>query len=181
MKRRILSLVLCALIIASSLLLASCQEKIEEDPKATFTNQTRMFADNGISVSMDESFSRYYPEDVALACENGDLKFEAFYLEKYYFTENGRDVKNAEEALEFVNPGKDAGAVVELNFLWQPCVEFTTADPQGTDNLIRMYYFCFEDGDVYWFCTFFAYDKYFEEYRPTVMEYLESVRPLKES
>ncbi len=180
MKRIILltlSILICLTLILPSL--TSCDSKIEEDPKATFTNQTQMFAKDGISVVMDSAFTKYYPDNIALACENGDLKFEAFALEKYYFTENGRDIKNAEEALAYVNPGKDVGATVELNHLWQPYVEFLTPDTNGTENQIRMYYFCIDGGDVYWFCTFFSYDKNFEEYRDTIMSYLETVRPQK--
>lgn len=182
MKRIIsltLTIFLCLILILPSL--TSCDEKIEEEPKATFTSTTKMFASDGISVIMDASFTKYYPDDCALACENGDLKFEAFALEKYYFTENGRDAENAKDALEYVNPGKDAGASVELNHLWQPYVEFLAPDPAGTNNQIRMYYFCIEDDEVYWFCTFFSYDKNFEEYRDTVMSYLETVSPHKAS
>lgn len=129
---------------------------------------------------MDSSFDKYYPDDCSLAAENGDLKFEAFYVEKYYFKENGRDINSPLEALEYVNPGKESGAAVELNFLWQPYVEFLTPDTNGTDNDIRMYYVCVEDDEKYWFCTFFCYDKNFEEYRPKINEYLETLKTYTE-
>ena len=163
------------LIIISIFTFVSCEDKVEEDSPATFTNQTKMFADEGISIIMDKSFKRYYPETCSLAAENGDLKFEAFYLEKYYFTENGRDVKNAEEALAYVNPGKDQGAKVGTNSFFQPYVEFTATDPQSSGNTVMMYYVCIEDTDRYWFCTFFSYEKNYEEYKETFYFYLESL------
>lgn len=178
MKRIILltlSILLCITLILPSL--ASCDKKIEEDPKATFTNQTRMFADDGIAIVIDSAFTKYYPDNIALACENGDLKFEAFALEKYYFTENGRDIKNAEEALAYVNPGKDQGAEVDTNTYWQPYVEFATVDPEGSGNTIIMYYVCIEDTDRYWFCTFFSYEKNYEEYKAIFFDYLDSLAP----
>ena len=165
------------LAITSVLTFVSCDDKVEEEPKATFTRQTKMFAADGICIIMDQAFTKYYPDNCSLAAENGDLKFEAFYLEKYYFTENGRNAKNAEEALEYVNPGKDQGAVVQLNSFFQPYVEFVTADPKGTDNPIKMYYVCIEDTDRYWFCTFFSYEKNFEEYKDMFFFYLEDLAP----
>ena len=165
------------LIIFTVISLPSCAEKVKEEDKAEFSSITKMYAANGISVILDGNFKKYYPENCSLAAENGDLKFEAFYIEKAYFTENGRNVTTPEGALAFVNPGKDTGAEVQLNFLWDPYVEFVTADPNGTDNDIRMYYLCIEHEDKYWFCTFFSYDKNFEEYRPAINEYLNTIKP----
>lgn len=176
MKKRIINLICCLLTVCFSITAASsCAKKIEEDPKAEFSSVTKMFASEGISVILDGNFKKYYPDDCTLAAENGDLKFEAFYIEKYYFTENGRNITTDVEALKYVNPGKDSGAEVNLNFLWQPCVEFVTPDSKGTGNNVRMYYVCIDAPDRYWFCTFFSYDKNFEEYRLKIFEYLETL------
>ena len=176
-KPLFLKLICLILVISSIIILPSCSNKVKEEPKATFGTQTKMYANEGIAIIMDSHFTKYYPENCSLAAENGDFKFEAFYLEKFYFTENGRDINSPEEAMEFVNPGKDVGATVELNFLWQPYVEFLTPDPNGTDNDIHMYYVCIDHGDKYWFCSFFSYDKNFEEYRPYMIEYLYDLKP----
>lgn len=176
MKKRLLLTLTLALIFCITLTtLASCSKKVKEEPKAEFSSITKMYAGDGISVIMDGSFKKYYPDGCSLAAENGDLKFEAFYIEKYYFTENGRNIATDVEALEYVNPGKDSGAEVELNYLWQPYVEFVTPDTKGTENDIRMYYVCIDAPDRYWFCTFFSYDKNFEEYRMQIYEYLETL------
>lgn len=178
MKKRIFISIICILIICSSILsLCSCAQKAKEDPKAEFSSVTKMYANDGISVIMDGNFKKYYPEDCSLAAENGDLKFEAFYIEKYYFTENGRNVTSDIEALEYVNPGKDQGAEVDTNTYWQPYVEFATVDPEGSGNTIIMYYVCIEDTDRYWFCTFFSYEKNYEEYKAIFFDYLDSLAP----
>ncbi len=172
-----------ALVIAMCLVLpalSACSAKVEEEKMATFSGQTKMFAEEGIGIVMDSAFTKYYPDNCALACENGDLKFEAFYLEKYYFTENGRDIHTAKGALEYTNPGKDSGAVVETNSYMQPFVEFVTPDTKGTDNNIKMYYFCVEDDEGYWFCTFFSYEKNYDEYKPVFYGYIKSLTMMEE-
>ncbi len=172
----ILLLILCLLSFA----LVSCKEQVKEDPKAEFSGQTRMYADEGISIIMDNKFVKYSPGNCQLACENGDLKFEAFYLEKFYFEEAKANVNSAAEALEFVNPAKADAPEIKINSYSQAYTEFLTPDTLGTENNIRMYYVCIEDGDKYWFCTFFAYEKNFEEYRPKIEEYLKSLKPHNE-
>lgn len=181
MRKRIINLICCLITVCFSLTAASsCAKKVEEDPKAEFSSITKMYANEGISVIMDGNFKKYYPDGCSLAAKNGDLKFEAFYIEKYYFTENGRNISYDMEALEYVNPGKDVGATVNVNFLDQPFVEFITPDTNGSGNDIRMYYVCIDDIDRYWFCTFFSYDKNFEEYRPKINKYLESLATYEE-
>ena len=172
-KRIFLKLLSLILVIFSVLSFSSCTS---EERHAKFGAETKMYANEGIAIIMDSNFTKYYPENCSLAAENGDFKFEAFYIEKSYFTEDGRNITTPEGALEYVNPGKDEGATVELNFLWQPYVEFLTPDPNGTKNDIHMYYTCIEYGDKYWFCSFFSYDKNFEEYSEYIYTYLYTLK-----
>ena len=176
-----LKLISLILLVLSIITIPACSEKAKEDPKAVFGSETKMYANDGIGIIMDSNFTKYYPENCSLACENGDFKFEAFYIEKDYFTEGGRNITTPEEALEYVNPGKDAGATVELNFLWQPYVEFVTPDSEIPELDVRMYYVCIEHENKFWFCTFFSYDKNFEEYRPKIIDYLYTLKPVASS
>ena len=67
---------------------------------------------------------------------------------------------------------------VELNFLWQPYVEFVTPDSEIPELDVRMYYVCIEYENKFWFCSFFSYDKNFEEYRPKIIDYLYTLKPV---
>lgn len=127
-----------------------------------------MFASDGLSIIMDVEFQKQYSKDCALSCVNGDLTFEGFFFEKYYFTEKDKTVDSAQKALEFVNKDKE----IKINELDMPYTEYTEIK-DGVSY--TFYYVCIEDSERYWFCTFFAPTDSFNGYREKIMEYLGTV------
>lgn len=137
--------------------------------KAEFTGRTKMFKSDGLSVIMDTRFEREDSDTCAIRCVNGDLTFEAFCFEKYYFTEKDDSINDPAKALAFINQDRK----VQENDIGMPYVEYSTRDAQGTDN--TFYYVCLADDERYWFCTFFSPKDSFEGYRSYIYEYLSTI------
>ena len=152
--------------------LAGCNKatepEVKENPVATFSNQSKMFKQDGFSIIMDYEFKYQESSDCSISAVNGDLTFEAFFLEKYYFTEKDKTVQTPADALAFVNKNK----TVSENSLGLPFVEYTKADDEGTNY--TFYYVCIADSERYWMCTFFAPTSSFDGYRGHIMDYLDT-------
>lgn len=143
--------------------------------RAEFSGRTKMFKSDGLSVIMDTRFVREDSDTCAIRCVNGDLTFEAFCFEKYYFTEKDDSIDSTADALAFVNKDRE----VKENSLGMPYVEYSMTDGQGTEN--TFYYVCIADDERYWFCTFFSRQDRFEDYRNYIYEYLSTVSATYES
>ena len=170
-KAKIFTLFLLSLIILSCL--SGCNKATEPEKTealaAEFSSQSKMFKRDGFSIIMDSKFEYQDSKDCSISAINGDLTFEAFYLEKYYFTEKNKDVTSSADALSYVNPGKD----VQQNSLGLPYVEYEKVDSDGVNY--TFYYVCISDSERYWMCTFFAPTSSFEGYRAHIMDYLDTI------
>ena len=170
-------LLIISLLILCSLPLSSCKKQEEETTKETkraeFTYQSKMLASDGLSIIVDNEFEKQSSSDCALCCVNGDLTFEGFFFEKYYFTEKDKEVNSPRKALEFVYKDKEVG----VNSLNMPYTEYTDVK----DGIsYTFYYVCIEDSERYWFCTFFSPTESFESYREKIMEYLGTIEAVYE-
>lgn len=145
----------------------------EEIKRAEFTNQSKMFASDGLSIIMDNEFEKQYSDDCALSCINGDLTFEGFFFEKYYFKEKDKSVDSTEKAIKFVYKDKNIGT----NSLDMPYTEFTEVK-DGVSY--TFYYVCIEDSERYWFCTFFSPSESFDSYREKITQYLGTLNAVYE-
>lgn len=162
---------LCALPFCS----CKKQEKYEnnEIKRAEFTNQSKMLSSDGLSIIMDNEFEKQYSNDCALSCVNGDLTFEGFFFEKYYFTEKDKSVDSTYKALQFVYTDKQIGT----NSLGIPYTEFA----EVKDGIsYTFYYVCIEDSERYWFCAFFSPTDSFDSYREKITEYLGTLSAVYE-
>lgn len=168
-RYRIITALLAVLCI---LPFTSCKKqdntKTEEIKRAEFTNQSKMLSSDGLSIIMDNEFEKQYSDDCALSCVNGDLTFEGFFFEKYYFTEKDKSVDSPKKALEFVYKDKE----VKINSLDMPYTEYTEVK-DGVSY--TFYYVCIEDSERYWFCTFFSPTDIFDSYREKITEYLGTI------
>ena len=167
---KILTLILLLYLSISSF--AGCnkdKEKAKEIPPAEFSNQTKMFKQEGFSIIMDVNFSYDIMSDCPISASNGNLTFEAFYFEKYYFLEKDKSISTPKDALAFVNKGKTVGE----NELGLPCVEYTKDGSDGANY--TFYYVCIDDAERYWMCTFFSPTSSFEGYREHIMDYLSTI------
>lgn len=172
---KISTLILAFILIFSCF--TGCKNKDDgkkETPKAEFLNQTKMFKQEGFSIIMDVRFEYQSSADCAISCVNGDLTFEAFYLEKYYFTEKNKDIDTPKEALQYVNQGR----TVTENKIGLPFVEYQKPDSDGVNY--TFYYVCVEDSERYWMCAFFAPTSNFEGYREHIESYLDSIEAVFE-
>ena len=145
------------------------ETEVKEIPKATFSTESKMFKREGLSIIMDANFEYMLSSDCTISASNGDLTFEAFYFEKYYFLEKDKSIQNSTDALSFVNKDK----TVAENDLGLPFVEYTKAGSDGVEY--TFYYVCVADTERYWMCTFFAPTESFEGYRAHIMDYLDTI------
>ena len=103
-------LIVFLLSLLCALSFGSCKkqdEDIKEEIKrAEFTHQTKMLSSDGLSIIMDNKFEKQSSSDCALSCVNGDLTFEGFFFEKYYFKEKDKSIDSTQKALEFVYKNK---------------------------------------------------------------------------
>lgn len=149
------------------------EQQADEIKRAEFTNQSKMLSADGLSIIMDNEFEKQYSPDCALSCVNGDLTFEGFFFEKYYFTEKDKSVDSTHKALQFVYMDKQ----IKTNSLGMPCTEFTEVK-NGISY--TFYYICIEDSERYWFCAFFSPTDSFDSYREKITEYLGTVNAVYE-
>lgn len=151
---------------------SACNEKKDDytpPSKAEFTSRSKMFKTDGFSIILDANFERSTSNDTSISAVDGDLTFEAFYFEKYYFEEKDANVKTPFDALQYVNKDKEIG----INKLSQPYVKYSSNDSHNIEY--TFYYVCIEDEERYWFCTFFAPEYNFAEYEEKIFEYLGSI------
>ena len=167
---KILTLILLLSLSLSSF--AGCnkdKDAVKEIPPAEFSNQTKMFKQEGFSIIMDVNFSYDIMSDCPISASNGDLTFEAFYFEKYYFLEKDNSISTPKKALAFVNKDK----TVSENKLGLPFVEYTKDGSDGVNY--TFYYVCIDDAERYWMCTFFSPTSSFDGYREHIMDYLSTI------
>ena len=174
-KIKFFTLLLSAILISSCLVGCKGENKKEVIPDASFSNQTQMFKQEGFSIIMDTRFEYQLSDDCAMSCVNGNLTFEAFYLEKYFFSEKDKNIDTTKEALQYVNPNRE----VKENSLLLPYVEYTKDNDKGVNY--TFYYVCIEDSERYWMCTFFAPTSSFEGYRERISNYLSTIEAVYEA
>ena len=173
MNTRIKFFALFLAILFSVSIFTSCKKnvapEVKEIPKATFSSESKMFKREGLSIIMDANFEYGLSSDCTISASNGDLTFEAFYFEKYYFLEKDKSIQTPTDALSFVNKDKN----VTENDLGLPYVEYVKEGSDGVEY--TFYYVCVADSERYWMCTFFSPTESFEGYRAHIMDYLESI------
>ena len=141
---------------------------------AEFSSESKLFKRDGLSIVMDVKFEYQASTDCSISAKNGDLTFEAFYFEKYYFTEKDKSISSPSDALAYVNKDK----TVNENSLSIPYVEYVKANDAGVNY--TFYYVCIEDSERYWMCTFFAPTSSFESYREHIHTYLGTINAVYE-
>lgn len=176
MKRKIVLFVSLVLIFSVVSVLTSCktEEENKVDIKAVFTGITKNFEADGLSVELDSSFTITANNKYSLKCENNNLVFTAFYIEKYYF--ENKDVSTPSEALKYAKVGEEYGGEYYINKYGKACVEYLyDYSEDGRTDKYRMYYVCIEDEERFWFCCFYSPEIYFEEYRNNIEKYSGSL------
>lgn len=176
MKRKFFLVVSFILTFCFLFAFSACksEEENKADIKAVFTGSTKSFEAEGLSVRLDTSFKTVANNKYSLKCENNNLEFTAFYIEKYYF--ENKDVNTPAQALKYAKVGEEYGGEHYTNRYGKACVEYLyDYSEEGRTDTYHMYYVCIEDEERFWFCCFYSPEIYFEEYRNNIEEYSNSL------
>ncbi len=165
---------LLTILLLSQLCACNKEDEINADIDAEFSGKNVTYESDGLSVTLDKNFVRVSSSRYSLKCQNNNLVFTAFYMEKFYF--ENTDVSSTLQALEYTGIGKDEGGVAGVNENGQSYTEYLqTYTEDGVTDTYRMYYVCIEDEERYWFCCFYSPETSFETYRENILGYAKSL------